>query len=89
MSGLSGRRKIRKQRNDFTREVMQIISDGMDAGEIHRADVRLMTLSFFGIVNWAYQWYRPGRDPQPEVIAGQCFDIFARGMLTARGLAQA
>lgn len=72
--------EIREQRNAYTRDVMKVISDGMDAGEISRADVRLMTLCFFGIANWAYQWYRPGRDPEPEVIAGQCFDIFARGM---------
>ena len=72
--------EIRKQRVEFTAQVMKIISDGMDAGIINRADVRLMTLCFFGVANWAYQWYRPGRDPEPEVIAGQCFDIFARGM---------
>jgi AcrR family transcriptional regulator len=72
--------EIRKDRNAYTRDVMKLISDGMDAGEINRADVRLMALSFFGVANWAYQWYRPGRDPEPEVIAQQCFDIFARGM---------
>ncbi len=71
---------IRKQRVEYTAQVMTVISDGMDSGIINRADVRLMALCFFGIANWAYQWYRPGRDPEPEVIAGQCFDIFARGL---------
>lgn len=80
--------RIRKERNAYNAEVVRVISDGMDKGVICRADVRLMALCFFGVTNWAYQWYRPGRDPAPEALADQCFDIFARGMLTSRGDSQ-
>lgn len=79
---------IQKERDAFTRIVAQVIARGMDAGVITRSDPRLMALCFFGIVNWAYQWYRPERDPEPEAIAAQCFEIFARGMATPEALAQ-
>lgn len=79
---------IQKERDAFTRIVARVISEGMDAGIISRNDPRLMALCFFGIVNWAYQWYRPERDPEPEVIAAQCFEIFARGMATPDALAR-
>ena len=72
--------RMRRERNAYTTEVMKVFSAGMDRGEIARTDVRLLVLTFFGISNWAYQWYRPGRDPAPQIIARQCFDLFCRGM---------
>jgi TetR/AcrR family transcriptional regulator, cholesterol catabolism regulator len=76
--------KIRKERQDYTVLLMKVISDGMDAGILLRGDVRLTALCFFGICNWAYQWYRPARDGAPEAMAKQCFDIFARGIAAKR-----
>ncbi|HEU0221560.1 MAG TPA: TetR family transcriptional regulator [Paracoccaceae bacterium] len=75
------RKQIRKERNAYMAEVMQVISDGMDQGLFQRADVRLTALCLLGICNWAYQWYRPGRDPEPAEIAAACWNIFARGLL--------
>lgn len=73
--------EIRKERNEYNADVMDVITEGMKKGLIHRADVRLTTLCFFGITNWAYQWYRPDRTPSSDKVAHDCFDIFARGLL--------
>lgn len=78
--GAEQQAKIRKERQDYTAQVMKVLNDGMDAGVLNRSDVRLTALCFFGICNWAYQWYRPVRDPAPAIMAQQCFDIFARGI---------
>jgi AcrR family transcriptional regulator len=72
---------IRKERNAYTAEVMQVIEEGMKNGTLQKGDVRLTAMCLFGISNWAYQWYRPGRDPAPKEIAARCFDIFARGLV--------
>ncbi|HEX2518859.1 MAG TPA: TetR/AcrR family transcriptional regulator [Castellaniella sp.] len=72
---------IRKERNAYSTEVMQVIEQGMEQGTLQRGDVRLTAMCLFGICNWAYQWYRPGRDPEPQEMAARCFDIFARGMV--------
>ncbi|WP_187972552.1 TetR/AcrR family transcriptional regulator [Aquibium microcysteis] len=73
---------IRKERDAFNRVVVKIISEGMASGLIARADPRLTALCFFGVVNWAYQWYNPVRDGDPETVATKCFDIFSRGMVS-------
>jgi TetR/AcrR family transcriptional regulator, cholesterol catabolism regulator len=72
---------ISKERDAFTRVVARVIFRGMEAGLIAKSDPRLMALCFFGVVNWAYQWYDPLRDGEPETIAAKCFDIFCRGMV--------
>lgn len=73
--------EISKERDAFTRIVAKVIQKGMDEGLIAKSNPRLMALCFFGVVNWAYQWYRPERDSEPEIIAEQCFDIMCRGMV--------
>lgn len=79
---------IGKERAAFTRVVARVIFRGMEAGLIARADPRLMALCFFGVVNWAYQWYDPVRDGEPETIAARCFEIFCRGMVVPGAMPQ-
>jgi TetR/AcrR family transcriptional regulator, cholesterol catabolism regulator len=52
----------------------------MKAGVINKADPRLTAHCLFGIANWAYQWYRPRKDPPPEEVAAECWSIFLRGL---------
>jgi AcrR family transcriptional regulator len=81
--------QIRKARNDYMAQVMAILEDGMAKGIFNRHDVRLTALSMLGICNWAYQWYRPGRDPAPAQMAAQCWSIFSGGLLARGGAAPA
>jgi AcrR family transcriptional regulator len=78
------RAEISRRRSAFTSDVMQVIRQGMETGALRRSDVRLTAMCLFGISNWAYQWYRPDRDPGPKEIAARCFDIFAHGMVRAK-----
>jgi len=75
--------EIGRERTAFNRVVARVIFRGMESGAIRRSDPRLMALCFFGVVNWAYQWYDPVRDGEPETIAAKCFEIFCRGMVPA------
>lgn len=71
---------IAAERDLFNRRIVGVIRDGMDQGLIARGNPGLTALCYFGVVNWAYQWYNPERDSEPEIIARRCFEIILRGI---------
>lgn len=53
-------------------------------------DLRVATFSLFGMLNWIYTWYRPGRDVPVLRLADEMTHIFLAGHLApgvARGTA--
>lgn len=42
-------------------------------------DPRVATFALFGMMNWLYNWYRPGRDPEPEALVDELARIFLHG----------
>ena len=46
-----------------------------------RDQLRVATFALFGMMNWIYNWYRPGRDPGVEELAGEMTRIFLHGHL--------
>lgn len=76
------RSQIHQEREIFNKAVTDVIREGIAQGVLRAANTRLMTLCFFGVVNFAYQWYRPGQDPEPAQMAQDCFDMFCQGMMT-------
>lgn len=47
------------------------------------SDLRLATFSLFGMLNWIYTWYKPGRDPSAETLAREMSGLFLMGFLAA------
>jgi AcrR family transcriptional regulator len=43
-------------------------------------NTRLAALSLFGMMNWIYTWYKPGRDPDAPGCARQMSEIFLHGL---------
>jgi AcrR family transcriptional regulator len=74
------RAEIGRRRSAFTSDVMQVIRQGMESGALRQSDVRLTTLCFFGVCNWAYQWYQPRAATEPDTVARKCFALFASGI---------
>jgi len=74
------RAEIAVKRDEFIALVIGVIEQAMKAGVINKADPRLTAHCLFGIANWAYQWYRPRKDPPPEQVAAECWSIFLRGL---------
>jgi len=52
-----------------------------EAGTI---DARVATFALFGQMNWLYNWYRPGRDPEASVLARQMADVYLHGVKGSR-----
>ncbi|HEX9939922.1 MAG TPA: TetR/AcrR family transcriptional regulator [Longimicrobium sp.] len=44
-------------------------------------DIRVATFSLFGMMNWLYNWHRPGNDPPVETLVDDMYQIFLNGYL--------
>jgi len=66
----------RKEYFDLTQSIFEKISISVGGAS---ADSRLATLYLFGTLNWIYQWYRPGRDPDASEMASQLSGIYLNG----------
>jgi AcrR family transcriptional regulator len=42
--------------------------------------LRTITLALFGMINWVYTWYRPGRDEDAKGLADCLTELFLRGV---------
>lgn len=67
----------RKEYFDLTQSIFDRILER--SGGAAAADSRLAALYLFGTLNWIYQWYRPGRDPDAAEMAGQLAGIYLEG----------
>ncbi len=50
--------------------------------------LRAATHALFGMMNWIYNWYRPGRDLEVEELAAEMTRIFLHGYLSADAAAE-
>jgi AcrR family transcriptional regulator len=50
------------------------------ARKLKGLNTRLAVLSLFGMMNWIYTWYKPGRDPDAPGCARQMSEIFLHGL---------
>jgi hypothetical protein len=73
-------RSIRKSRKKFEQLISGVLQRGVDEGVFAVEDVRLTTLSFLGMFNYSYQWYKPGGRISADRIADIFCDIFLGGI---------
>jgi TetR/AcrR family transcriptional regulator, cholesterol catabolism regulator len=76
------RAEIAKKRDSYIARIVGIIEKAMKKGLINKADPLMTANCLFAIGNWPYQWYRPSKDPAPEILAEQCWQIFLQGLKT-------
>jgi AcrR family transcriptional regulator len=64
---------VRHQYTDLVRDIVAdvLLPDGLDT--------RVATFALFGMLNWIYTWYRPGKDVPVDRLADDMFHIFLRG----------
>jgi AcrR family transcriptional regulator len=48
-------------------------------------DERVAVLSLFGMMNWVYQWHKPGVDPCADELTGMIVGIFLHGVTATDG----
>ncbi|MFT4286986.1 TetR/AcrR family transcriptional regulator [Nocardioides sp.] len=72
--------RIAKRRDEYYGYVRQVLEEGTAAGDLSVENPQLAAMTFFGMCNWAYQWYRPGGSLTPEQIATYVWKTFMAGV---------
>ena len=82
---LSGRRQTQviSARDNYERELRQIIDDGIDRGEFRSVDSKLAAFAILGAINWIARWYQP-EGPMLGSELGAEFADYLVGGLTCR-----
>lgn len=71
---------IQARRDEYEGYLRQIISAGVASREFAPAEERLIRLHVLSLLNWTYQWYRPGGTWNAQELAEQFFDLLMRGL---------
>ena len=76
------RDRVNARKRRLTERAMSILEELNPGSGI---DLRVATFSLFGMMNWLYNWYRPGRDVPVEQLAAQMSLLFLGGYLQQGG----
>ncbi len=83
--GPERREEIVKDRDFYDRNLLALIEKGQAAGEFNpELSPKLAVMAMLGMMNWVYQWYRPGGPLSPEEV-GRSFADLILGGLASRG----
>ncbi|HEY0583197.1 MAG TPA: TetR/AcrR family transcriptional regulator [Chloroflexota bacterium] len=74
---------VQAQRERYTRLVSDIVSRGVQLGELRTPDVGIATLGLIGMCNWICQWYRPGGRLGPAEIGNYFADLVLDGLTSS------
>jgi len=69
--------EIKRQYYLRCQQIIQLLLGEPD-GESPR--LRTTTLALFGMINWVYTWYRPGRDEDAKGLADGMTELFLHGV---------
>ena len=74
------RRKINGRKKDYVHFVENLIAEvRRKRGSTSEVTPRAATFALVGMINWIYQWYKPGGELTGDAIARQFTEIFFRG----------
>jgi TetR/AcrR family transcriptional regulator, cholesterol catabolism regulator len=76
----SAHAEVQARRDAYEAHIEAVIARGVREGEFREIDIRLTTLSIFGMCNWAYQWFQASGSLRPREIAYLMWDIVERGI---------
>ena len=76
------RRKINGRKKDYVQFVQNLITDVQrKRGSSGPVTPRAAAFALMGMINWIYQWYKPGGELTGEALVRQFSEIFFRGAL--------
>jgi AcrR family transcriptional regulator len=74
------RARFRALKRETDTTIRAVIEDGIRDGSIVAGDVRLMTFTLAGALNWIARWYDPVGPMTPDEIAEGCVRILVDGL---------
>jgi AcrR family transcriptional regulator len=76
------RRKINARKKDYVHFVENLIADVQrQRNSSSQVTPRAAAFALLGMINWVYQWYKPGGPLTGDAIVRQYTDIFFRGAM--------
>ncbi|WP_205684026.1 TetR/AcrR family transcriptional regulator [Cryobacterium aureum] len=72
--------RIVAMRDDYFGKVKIVLQNGQETGDFRVEDVDIAALAYFGMCNWAYQWYDPQGRVSTEDLALQLWRIYIKGV---------
>ena len=73
---------IKVKRNDFKYVIINVLEDGIKAGEFRKEiDVKITTMAILGMVNWIYKWYDPKGSKTITDISNIYIDLILRSVV--------
>jgi TetR/AcrR family transcriptional regulator, cholesterol catabolism regulator len=70
-------------RDEYEAVFRSLIRAGQADGSIRKVDVKLVSLSLFGMMNSVHLWYQPGGRRSPRQIADNLADLVIQGLATS------
>lgn len=71
--------QVRALKQDYLQQLEAILRE---LAPDESTDTRTSALMLFGMLNWIYTWYRPGRHPGVDELADTALHLFLEGYLT-------
>ena len=72
---------IKRKQRDYVKELIAILQELKRKGEMKGLDPKVCAFAFFGMVSWAYRWYRPDGKIKPSKLGEIFAHIFTKGIL--------
>jgi AcrR family transcriptional regulator len=73
--------KIVEERDEYNQQFRELVVAAGEEGLLREdLDIDLVVLAVFGMMNWMYQWYRPGGRKRPEDIGRTFADLVVQGL---------
>jgi TetR/AcrR family transcriptional regulator, cholesterol catabolism regulator len=78
------RDRINARKKRYVKFLEKTIRELVKTGKARRVDPSLAAFAMLGMINWIYQWYRPGGRIDENALADALADMFLGGILKPR-----
>jgi AcrR family transcriptional regulator len=76
----ASKRSLVRRRARYQEMMVEIFRAGIEAGEFRPVEPEAAALAVFGMCNWAYQWWTPGKGLSPEEEAERFASMMIDGI---------
>src|SRR5262245_63503668 len=75
------RDRINARKRRYVRFLEKTFRELIKSGRARRIDPSVAAFAMLGMINWIYQWYRPGGRLDENALADALADLFLEGLL--------
>jgi hypothetical protein len=79
------RQELKERQRLYVSRLIGVLGQLRDRGEMLDLDLTVCAYAFFGMVSWAYRWYRPDGKVKLEELSEIFYTIFTRGIYREQG----